>query len=454
MPICDQWVYRGAAILGGVCAPFAHVSAGSGTASCNRLVQPLHRAGAPVMVLAVGEIDAAHAGPELLAVDAGGTIHRLDAGEPAWTVQPLPITVDPSAHPSDRNTTNVGDVHAGFPGNEIVLEAGSTISTLVQSTPGVWEEQVVLDGGKVVGLMWGVRIGDIDPGRGGLELFHIFERVLDASTGHFVHHSGGEWQSQTVYQEEVGMDSAIGDSNPAVPGNEIVVGTEAGPVYEITPQPGNPGLWPRRTLWNMPADAPWTMRIADVLPDLPGNEIAYGTRPSNRVLLSYESGNAHQVEVLFTGQAKGTQMNMWDIAVSDIDPSSPSLEIVAVDDPGFAYLVQHDGSGWSGEPLWQDPGGGLYAVVAADFLPQAPGEEIVVAGASGTITLISRSPAGDINCDGAVDIVDLLAVLGAWGPCPSPPTPCPADVDQDGAVSVLDLLTILGNWSQARRGGP
>ncbi len=42
---------------------------------------------------------------------------------------------------------------------------------------------------------------------------------------------------QTVYQEEVGMDSAIGDSNPAVPGNEFVVGTEAGPVYEIMPQP-------------------------------------------------------------------------------------------------------------------------------------------------------------------------------------------------------------------------
>jgi hypothetical protein len=442
---------RVAAILGGgVCAPFADAFAVPGTASCLQ-VQPLHHAEAPVLVLAAGEIDAAHAGPELLAVDAGGTIYRLDSGEPAWTVQLLPIAVDPSLHPGDRHTANIGDVHAGFPGNEIVLETGSssgTISTLVQAAPGAWDQQIVFDGTKLVGLTWGVRIGDIDAGRAGLELFHIHEGILDSSTGYFVHRVGGAWQSQPVYQGEVGMDSAIGDSNPAVPGNEIVIGTEMGPVYEITPQPGNPELWPRRTLWNIPAEAPWTLRIADVLPDLAGNEIVYGTRPSNRVLLSHEMGDAHQVEILFTGEAKGTQMNMWDIAVSDIEPASPSLEIVAVDDPGFAYLVRHDGSSWSGEPLWQDPGGALYAVVAADFLPQAPGDEIVVAGASGAITLLSRSVPGDTDCDGVVGIIDLLAVLGAWGPCPPPREPCSADVTGNGQVDVLDLLTVLASWSQ------
>ncbi len=443
-------VLTDAAILAGVGAPFVHVSAGSGTGSCPIQVQPLHDAGAPVFVLVAGEIDAAHAGPELLAVDADGTIHRLDAGEPAWIVQPFPITVDPSLAPHDRHTATIGDVHEGFPGNEIVLEAGSsigTISALVQSAPDVWESQIVFDGDGLVGLTWGVRIGDIDPGRAGLELFHIHEGVLDSSSGYFVRRSGGEWHSQGVYEGWVGMDSAIGDSNPAHPGNEIVIGTEVGPVYEITPQPGNPGLWPRRTLWDIGAESPWTLRIADVLPGLPGNEIVYGTRYSNRVLLSHESGDAHEVEILFTGEAKGEPMNMWDIAVGDINPASPSLEIVAVDDASFAYLVQHDGSSWSGEPLWQDPGGALYAVVAEDFLPQSPGQEIVVAGASGTITLISRSPAGDVNCDGVVDTIDLLAVLGAWGPCAPPPDPCSADVTGDGQVDVQDLLAVLASWS-------
>lgn len=52
--------------------------------------------------------------------------------------------------------------------------------------------------------------------------------------------------------------------------------------------------------------------------------------------------------------------------------------------------------------------------------------------------------AGDLNADGQIGVVDLLAMLGAWGPCA--PGPCPGDLDGDGAVGVVDLLIILGNW--------
>lgn len=54
--------------------------------------------------------------------------------------------------------------------------------------------------------------------------------------------------------------------------------------------------------------------------------------------------------------------------------------------------------------------------------------------------------AGDVNGDGTVGIVDLLIVLGGWGPCPAPPESCPGDVNNDGMVGVTDLLTLLGNW--------
>lgn len=50
---------------------------------------------------------------------------------------------------------------------------------------------------------------------------------------------------------------------------------------------------------------------------------------------------------------------------------------------------------------------------------------------------------GDVNGDGIVDVSDLLAVIGAWGPCGPP---CPADLNGDGAVNVSDLLTVIGNW--------
>ncbi|MCH8164547.1 MAG: hypothetical protein IH889_02955 [Planctomycetes bacterium] len=52
----------------------------------------------------------------------------------------------------------------------------------------------------------------------------------------------------------------------------------------------------------------------------------------------------------------------------------------------------------------------------------------------------------DLDCDGVVNVIDLLALLRAWGPCRAPPEPCPADLDNDGTVGVLDLLALLANW--------
>jgi len=55
---------------------------------------------------------------------------------------------------------------------------------------------------------------------------------------------------------------------------------------------------------------------------------------------------------------------------------------------------------------------------------------------------------GDVDGDGFVDVADLLDLLAAWGPCPSPPDSpeCPADTNLDGVVDVTDLLTLLANW--------
>jgi len=55
--------------------------------------------------------------------------------------------------------------------------------------------------------------------------------------------------------------------------------------------------------------------------------------------------------------------------------------------------------------------------------------------------------AGDINGDCTVGIVDFLALLAAWGPCPDPCLPsCPADLDGDCMVGITDFLALLANW--------
>lgn len=55
--------------------------------------------------------------------------------------------------------------------------------------------------------------------------------------------------------------------------------------------------------------------------------------------------------------------------------------------------------------------------------------------------------AGDATRDGRADFADILALLGAWGPCPPPPFPCSLDLDGDGGVGFGDILAVLAHWT-------
>ncbi len=71
----------------------------------------------------------------------------------------------------------------------------------------------------------------------------------------------------------------------------------------------------------------------------------------------------------------------------------------------------------------------------------------VLSGVYRQAFLLDPKLLGDLNGDGTVDVLDLLELLGSWGPCPNPPLECPADLDANGTVDVLDLLIILAHWS-------
>jgi probable HAF family extracellular repeat protein len=51
---------------------------------------------------------------------------------------------------------------------------------------------------------------------------------------------------------------------------------------------------------------------------------------------------------------------------------------------------------------------------------------------------------GDVNCDGAVNIDDLLRILQLWGPVIGDN---PADSNGDGAIGMTDLLAVIDNWT-------
>jgi len=50
---------------------------------------------------------------------------------------------------------------------------------------------------------------------------------------------------------------------------------------------------------------------------------------------------------------------------------------------------------------------------------------------------------GDVNCDGDVNITDLLAVVAMWGECVDV---CNEDIVPDGTIDVSDLLLVIGSW--------
>lgn len=449
MPRLSQRVCVAVSAL--VCSTVAMATIGDGqiTTFGQYQTEIIHQADGPLFLITTAALGGSEAQHELIAVAGDGTVLRLSRTHTGWSVQPLPVSMEPVVNLSmaSRPTISAGDVLPQHAGDEIVAQTADNVSVLVQTEPGTWEKQLAADFSDLVGLHWGARIGDIDPARPGSEIFYIFEGIFDISTGHVAQSDGERWHDQMVYLDEVGMDSAIGDVDPANPGNEIVITTEMGPTYLITPQPGTPGLWPKRTLWDDFDNSGWRVLIANVLPEREGNEIVYGTRYNNSILLSYETEDDHEMEVLFTGSAVEPEPSMYDIAIGNINPDSSSLEIVGVDATGRVYLVEHDGDSWSGRTLWQDPSGGLYAVTVADFVPHCSGDEIIVTGASGAVTLLAPPNAGpaDLDCNNAVNVFDLLALLADWGECDSAGR-CTADLDGNGIVNVFDLLMLLGEW--------
>lgn len=108
----------------------------------------------------------------------------------------------------------------------------------------------------------------------------------------------------------------------------------------------------------------------------------------------------------------------------------------------FTHDVAGAGFGFDANDVGDVNGDGKtdYLVTAAlDNANGGRGISYVLAGGFGT---------GDLDGSGGIDIVDLLDLLGAWGPCPGPcPPTCAADLDADCDVGITDLLLLLANWS-------
>ena len=87
-------------------------------------------------------------------------------------------------------------------------------------------------------------------------------------------------------------------------------------------------------------------------------------------------------------------------------------------------------------------GGDEFDIEFIDFTVTALSGEVSVDILDEGVTWVDTCPA-DTDVNGAVEVIDLLALLAAWGPCPAP---CIEDTDGNGTVEVIDLLALLAGW--------
>lgn len=402
-------------------------------------------AGAPAYGLLAVESDAEHPGPELAVLRGDGSLELLRAAPGGWDSMTIADGLGAFSHTLTRPTLAAGDVDTGSPGPELVVSVDTGVYAIARDATGAWSKTFIFDRSGVIGLNWGARIGDLDPLHPGDEVFHIFEGIFDHSAGTIYRHDGG-WQAETIFAAEVGMDSAFGEFDAANPGPELVVTTEMGPTYALHPPAKAGEPWAQRVLWDDFDNAGWVVKIADVDPQNPGNELVFGTRYLNRVLVTRgRPDGTHEIEIAYDGEPSPLPSGMYDIAIGHPLPTgfgAPAAQVVGVDQQGDVTLVARAEPGWRAEIIWQAPADALYAVAAGQWLADCPQTQLIVGGESGALTLLAAVTPGDLDEDGLVDIGDLAALLANFG-LETGASYEQGDVDRDGDVDIADLGRLL-----------
>jgi hypothetical protein len=209
-----------------------------------------------------------------------------------------------------------------------------------------------------------------------------------------------------------------------------------GSLTAMTPTPGSPVN---------PGNVAWMVSTPGLDPGFIGPEVQYieGGADKAMIIPAVPTEPIFTVDITLEGATAGDVFDLY------------LLDFISV---WLQYWLQEDHGAFSTQgPVTLDTGGDavpddtqtIYGVDPDMAVPAPPAAfpvDYVDGPPTGGPATIRIVPLGDLDGDGVVGITDFLLLLGAWGPCPDPPEPCPADLDGDGAVGVTDFLILLANW--------
>ena len=215
-----------------------------------------------------------------------------------------------------------------------------------------------------------VAIGEADPDGPGPDL------IVGGSTGHVLAISllkTGDVLSRLIYDAGVPIgDIEVFDLNPDFPGEEIIVVTEDGKAVVLWQSSEGPHpSYEAQVVWTDPA----RLRNAVAGPYGPqGRPCALVAGAAGNVVKIYSVGGTWRGQVLYKSPE-----SLSRLAVGDVDPESPGLELVVVDDTGGITLLRQGMGGYVPQAVHKEEKA-LRGVVVADFDPSTPGKEIAVYG--------------------------------------------------------------------------
>ena len=218
--------------------------------------------------------------------------------------------------------------------------------------------------------------------------------------------------------------------------------------------------------WNMDSNPGWTTmgQWEWGIPTGDGGEFGYPDPSSGATGLQVYGYNL-QGDYENNLQQKHLTTNVLDVAGTQ-DIKLQFSRYLNVEQPVYDHAsiaISADGGGnWT--TLWSNPAtieDNAWQQVVYDISEVVPGAQTIqirwtmgeTDGAwrySGwniddvqIMTTSSSGISGDANCDGVVDVTDVLEIVSYWGSCEGV---CAQDIVPDGTINVSDLLHVIGNW--------